>query len=176
FDPQGFWSSLKKVVSHIPQVVNTASQVASLLPLQAGPQQFAPQGWGGDLINTVARSAGGYVGGPWGQALQAAAPLAQLLPFQAGPQQMSPDFDPQGFWSSLKKVVSHIPQVVNTASQVASLLPLQAGPQIPQQFAPQSWGGMLTLPSNLQSLLRNIHHNPALTTTIPQSSYQPFQA
>jgi len=164
FDPQGFWSSLRKVVSAIPAVVNTAQQVASYLPLQAGPQQqFAPQGWGGDLINTVARAAGGQLGGPWGQALQAAAPLAQLLPFQAGPQQLGqlppPDFDPQGFWSSLKKVVSAIPAVVNTAQQVASYLPLQAGPQL----APQWFG-----PSNLAQIARQF---PPLTT-FPQSPYQ----
>jgi hypothetical protein len=160
-------------------VLNTAQQVASYLPLQAGPQipqQFAPQGWGGDLINNVARSVGGQLGGPWGQALQAAAPLAQLLPFQAGiqqagiqqaglqqagmQQQLSPDFDPQGFWSSLKKVVSHIPAVLNTAQQVASYLPLQAGPQ----FAPQQFYG---ISPNVLQLIRNLP--PAFLT---QSPYQ----
>jgi hypothetical protein len=70
-----------------------------------------------------------------------------------------------GFWSSLKKVVAAIPDVVNTAQTVAQYLPFQAGPQIPQQFAPQSWGGWL--PSQLQQAIRSLP-----PTYFTQSPYQ----
>ncbi|HKO90502.1 MAG TPA: hypothetical protein VJU61_05085, partial [Polyangiaceae bacterium] len=147
-------------------------QAGPQLPQQFGSQQFAPQGWGGDLIGQVAQNVGGYLGGPWGQALQGAAPLAQYLPFQAGPQAGLPDpqFDPQGFWSSLKKVVSHIPDVVNTAQQVASYLPLQAGPQgLPgPDFDPQGFWS---------SLKKVVSHIPQVVNTASQvASLLPLQA
>jgi len=217
FDPQGFWSALKNVVSQIPQVVGTAQQVIGMLPLQAGPQlqpqaaQFDPQGIFNTLLKhlpqvlTVLPQLLPLQAGPQLQPQsaqfdpqgilsnflkhlppvlttlpQVLTTLPQMLPFQAGPQALpqaaiNPQFDPQGFWSSLKKVVSHIPQVVGTAQQVIGMLPLQAGPQ--PQLTPQGWGGDL-LSQAAQTAGQNIggFWGQALQGAAPLAQYLPFQA
>lgn len=183
FDPQAFGSFFRKVASIIPDAVKVAATVAKVLPLQAGPQsaqqQFAPQGWGGDLLGQLAQTAGGYVGGPWGQAIQGAGPLiSHLSPFQAGPQYQQPGqyqqmgqpqqmgqgaLDPQGFGSFFRKVASIIPDAVKVATTVAKVLPLQAGPQQQQmqpqqlqqlqQFDPQGlWSALTRLAGQLPNL------------------------
>ncbi len=180
FDPMGLGSFFRKVVSIIPDAVKVAATVAKVLPQQAGPQlsqqSFAPQGWGGDLLGQLAQTAGGHIGGPWGEAIQGAGPLlSHLAPFQAGPQgqqyqqyqrpgqqyQQGSDFDPQGFGSFFKKMVSIIPDAVNVATTVAKVLPLQAGPQQQQQqqqlqqFDPQGlWSSLGQLAGHLPDLAK----------------------
>jgi hypothetical protein len=200
FDPQGFGSFFKKMVSIIPDAVKVATTVAKVLPLQAGPQSaqqgFAPQGWGGDLLAQLAQTAGGHVGGPWGQAIQGAGPLiSHLSPFQAGPQYMQPgqyqqlgqyqqpggNFDPQGFGSFFKKMVSIIPDAVKVATTVAKVLPLQAGPQQQQlqpqqlqQFDPQGlWSSLTRLAGQLPNLA-NAAQQLGLLQAGPMGAQQSF--
>ena len=77
-------------------VINTAGQFASLLPLSAGPQTtqqgqqqgavLVPQGLIGDIIGRLAPLVGGAVGGTAGNVISTAGQFANLLPFNAGPQ------------------------------------------------------------------------------------------
>src|SRR5258708_26670359 len=81
--------------------VNGAAMMPQPVGLLAG-QQFAPQGFFGNLLGQVGAPLGSAIGSAFGQQGlgqtigSAAGQLGRFLPFDAGPQ-----FAPQGFFANL---------------------------------------------------------------------------
>src|SRR6476659_10157803 len=134
--------------------VNGAAMMSQPVGLLAG-QQFAPQGFFGNLLGQVGAPLGSAIGGAFGnqglgQAIGgAASQLGRFLPFDAGPQ-----LAPQGFFGNLLGQVGAplgsaiggafgnqgLGQAIGgAASQLGRFLPFDAGPQL----APQGCFGNL---------------------------------
>jgi len=130
--------------------VNGAAMMPQPVGLLAG-QQFAPQGFFGNLLGQVGAPLGSAIGSAFGnQGLgqsigSAAGQLGRFLPFDAGPQ-----LAPQGFFSNLLGRPGISPNIttlfgppIGTTERppgIGNFLPFDAGPQL----APQGFiGGLL---------------------------------
>jgi hypothetical protein len=174
-DFSGIFKQVTDVVNTINQLTPVLSQIASLLPFAAGPQQLRTQAlspqfdlpdFSGifkqvtDVVNTI------------NQLTPVLSQIASLLPFAAGPQQLRtqalrpqfdlPDFS--GIFKQVTDVVNTINQLTPVLSQIASLLPFAAGPQLrPQGFFGDLFG---TIGAPLGGAIGGIFGNSDLGTTI----------
>ncbi|HEY4544937.1 MAG TPA: hypothetical protein VIG90_00740 [Pedomonas sp.] len=178
---------------------NIAGRLGGLLPFQSAPQfpllaalqqqqqqpfgqQFQPQGFFGDLLKQYGGTAGGAIGGLFGQPGigqsigNIAGQLGNFLPFQSSPQ-----FQPQGFFGDLLKQYGGAAggaigglfgqpgigqSIGNIAGRLGGLLPFQSAPQFPMLDQLQLAQQQLQQFPVLQHLFQQ--------KALPQFQQQPF--